>query len=61
MLWLFVFGGVALISVVSTISYAVWLVHKASDVYSEVTMLGRRADEAAELLGMIQLPSGSHE
>lgn len=60
-IWVLIFGGVALLGLVTAVSYAVWLMHKASDLYSEVRMLGRRADEATELLARIQLPSGSHE
>ncbi len=61
MIWVFIFGGTALLGVVTVVSYAVWLAHKASDLYSEVRMLGQRAEEAGELLGRIQLPSSSHE
>jgi hypothetical protein len=38
------------------ICYAVWLAHKASDVWSEVDMLAVRADELAQLVGQIQVP-----
>lgn len=38
------------------IASAVWLMHKTSDLYSEVRMLGKRVTEAAELLSAIQLP-----
>ena len=61
MIWVLVFGGVALLGVVTAVSYAVWLAHKTSDLYSEVRMLGRRAEEAGELLGKIQLPASTHE
>lgn len=61
MIWVLIFGGIALLGLVTAVSYAVWLAHKASDLYSEVQMLGRRAEEASELLGRIQLPSGSQE
>ncbi len=57
MIWVLIFGGVALLGVVTAVSYAVWLAHKTSDLYSEVRMLGKRAEEAGELLGRIQLPS----
>lgn len=60
-IWVLIFGGVALVGAVTVISYAVWLAHKASDLYSEVRMLGQRAEEAGELLGRIQLPSSIHE
>ncbi len=61
MIWTLVFGGIALIGVVTLVSYAVWLAHKVSDLYSEVRMLGQRAEEVGELLGRIQLPVGSRE
>lgn len=57
MIWVLIFGGVALLGVVTLVSYAVWLAHKTSDLYSEVRMLGRRVEEAGELLGAIQLPA----
>ena len=38
------------------ICYAVWLAHKASDVWSEVSMLTDRADELAQLVGQIRVP-----
>ena len=56
MIWMIVFGGIALAGVVMLISYAVWLAHKASDVWSEVDMLAVRANELAELVGQIQVP-----
>lgn len=60
-IWVLIFGGVALLAVVTAVSYGVWLAHKVSDLYSEVRMLGQRATEAGELLGRIQLPSGRHD
>jgi hypothetical protein len=56
MVWVIVFGGIALAGVVMLISYAVWLAHKASDVWSEVDMLAARANELAELVGQIEVP-----
>ncbi|MGO1384011.1 MAG: hypothetical protein ACTHWA_00925 [Arachnia sp.] len=61
MIWVYIFGGIALAGLVSVVSYAVWLAHKASDLFSEVRMLGQRAEEAGELLNRIQLPSGTRE
>ncbi|MEO7588554.1 MAG: hypothetical protein ABIS84_11070 [Arachnia sp.] len=61
MIWVLIFGGVALLGVVTAVSYAVWLSHKVSDLYSEVRMLGQRAEEAGELLGRLQLPAGNHD
>jgi hypothetical protein len=56
MVWVIVFVGIALAGVVMLISYAVWLAHKASDVWSEVDMLAERANELAQLVGQIQVP-----
>lgn len=56
MVWVIVFGGIALAGLVMLISYAVWLAHKASDVWSEVNVLAGRADQLAQLLGQIQVP-----
>lgn len=58
MIWVLVFGGIALAGLATVISYAVWLAHKASDLYSEVRMLGRRAEEVQQLLEGIKLPAG---
>jgi hypothetical protein len=54
--WVFVFGGIALAGLVMLIAYAVWLAHKASDVMSELGVLADRGDQLAELLGQIQAP-----
>ncbi len=59
MVWVFVFGGIALAGLVMLISYAVWLAHKAADLFSELEMLGTRAEELAELVGGIGLPPGT--
>lgn len=57
MVWVFVFGAIALAGLVMLISYAVWLAHKAADLYSEIEMLGTRATELAALLESIELPA----
>ncbi len=61
MIWVLIFGGIALLGAVATVSYAVWLAHKASDLYSEVRMLGQRAEEAGELLARIEVPASIRE
>ena len=55
MVWVIVFVGIALAGLVMVICYAVWLAHKASDVWSEVSMLADRADELAQLVGQIRV------
>lgn len=59
MVWVLVFGGIALGGLIMLASYAVWLWHKASDLFSELEMLGTRAEELAELVSRIspELPS----
>ena len=56
MIWVAVFGGIALVGLVMLISYGVWLAHKAADVMSEVAVLADRAEELADLLSQIQSP-----
>lgn len=59
MIWVLIFGGVALLGLVTVVSYAVWLAHKASDVFSEIRVLAGRMEEIAELLGQIEVPAPS--
>jgi hypothetical protein len=54
--WVLVFGGIALVGLVMLISYAVWLAHKAADVMSELAVLADRADQLADLLSQVQPP-----
>jgi hypothetical protein len=54
--WVFVFGGIALAGLVMLIAYAVWLAHKAADVMSELQVLAERGDQLAGLLAQIQMP-----
>jgi hypothetical protein len=56
--WVVVFGGIALAGFVMLVCYAVWLIHKASDVMSEVRVLVSRGDQLAAVVGQIQVPSG---
>ncbi len=53
--WVLIFGLIALAGLVTVVVYAVWLFHKASDLASELVMLGRRTEELADLLGQIDL------
>ena len=54
MVWVLIFGGIALAGLITVASYAVWLAHKASDLFSELEMLGERATELADILGRLQ-------
>jgi len=56
-IWVAVFGGIALVGLLLLISYGVWLAHKAADVLSELEVLADRADQLAGLLSEIQPPS----
>lgn len=55
MMWVWVFVGIGVAGLVMTAGYAVWLWHKATDLYSELEMLGERAGELADLLAAIDL------
>ncbi|MGA4507688.1 hypothetical protein ACQB6R_08240 [Propionibacteriaceae bacterium G1746] len=55
MIWVWVFLAIAVAGLITMISYAVWLFHKAGDVYAEVKMLGRRGEELTALLGQLDL------
>lgn len=56
MIWVLVFGGVALAGLVTLVAYAVWLAHKASDLFSEMRVVGSRLGEITALLGNIEVP-----
>ena len=56
MVWVLVFGGIALAGLVMLVCYAVWLIHKASDVMSEVRVLVNRGDQLAAIVGEIEVP-----
>jgi hypothetical protein len=42
------------------ISYAVWLAHKTSDLFSELDMLAVRAGELADLVSQIKVPERTY-
>lgn len=56
MIWVFVFGGIALVGLAMVVGYAVWLAHKAADVFSELVVLQHLAGQLAGLLGQIRVP-----
>ena len=60
MIWVLVFGGIALAGLVTLVAYAVWLAHKASDLFAEMRVLGKRLGDIAELLGSIEVPDARH-
>jgi len=57
--WVLVFGGIALAGLVMLVCYGVWLVHKAADLLSEVAVLAEQGGELAGLLGQITAPGES--
>ena len=50
------FGSIGLAGAIMLICYAVWLAHKASDLFSELEMLAVRGDELAGLVAQIEVP-----
>jgi hypothetical protein len=59
MIWVIVFVGIGLAGLIMLISYAVWLAHKASDLFSELDMLAVRAGELSDLLAQITVPESA--
>jgi hypothetical protein len=57
MVWVFIFAAIALLGLGMLIGYAVWLAHKASDLFSEVSVLGDRAGELMGLAAQIGMPN----
>jgi hypothetical protein len=55
-IWVLVFGGIALAGLVMLVCYAVWLIHKASDVMSEVRVLLNRGEQLAAIVAEIEVP-----
>jgi hypothetical protein len=51
--------GIGVAGLIMLICYAVWLAHKASDLYSELVMLEKRAEELGDIVGQIALTSGN--
>jgi hypothetical protein len=60
MVWVIVFVGIGLAGLIMLTSYAVWLAHKASDLFSELDMLAVRAAELADLLAQIRVPESTY-
>jgi hypothetical protein len=60
MIWVIVFGAIGLAGAIMLLSYAVWLAHKTSDLFSELDMLAVRAGELANLLSQIKVPERAY-
>lgn len=56
MVWVLVFGAIALLALVGLVCWLVWLAHKTADVLAEVQVLGERAGQLAELVGEVRVP-----
>jgi hypothetical protein len=54
--WVVVFVGIGLAGAIMLICYAVWLSHKASDLWSELEMVAVRGDQLADLVNQIKFP-----
>lgn len=57
--WPWIFIGIAVGGLVMLVCFAVWLIHKASDLFSELRVLGERAGQGIELLSRIEVPDSS--
>lgn len=55
MVWVWLFGGIALLCLVLIVAYVVWLAHKAADVFSELQMCGNQLEQLMELLTQLDL------
>jgi hypothetical protein len=55
-IWVIVFGAIALVGLVMVVSYVRWLIHKGSDVMSEIGVLTDRTGQLAALLSEIEVP-----
>lgn len=56
MIWVLVFLGIAVVGLITVAAYGLWLWHKLTDLFSELEMLGRRAEELGELAAQIRVP-----
>ena len=56
MLWVVLFLVIALAGLAMLIGYAVWLAHKTADLFGELRILGKQADQLAELLAQVRVP-----
>jgi hypothetical protein len=57
-LWVGIFLAIALAGVGMVVCYVVWLAHKTADVLAELTVLGERGADLAELVASISVPEG---
>jgi hypothetical protein len=55
-IWVLIFGGIALAGLVMLVAYAIWLAHKASDVFAELRVVARRGGQLADIAAQIEIP-----
>ncbi len=60
MSWGWVMAIIAACMVAMLVGFAIWLWRLLTDIYAEVVVLGRRADEVARLLGTLDLAPLEH-
>lgn len=60
MSWGWVMAIIATCMVAMLVGFAIWLWRLLTDIYAEVVVLGRRADEVAQLLGTLDLAPLEH-
>lgn len=58
MFWVILFAAIAAAGLLMLVGYAIWLAHKASDVFAELKVLGERSGRIAETLSRIEIPAG---
>lgn len=59
--WPWIFIGIAVGGLVMLVCFAVWLAHKASDLFAELRVVAERAGQGAELLSHIRIPDGNEQ
>lgn len=57
MYWVLLFGGVVVFAICVAIGTLRWLWHKLGELASELPMLGKRAEELAEVLALLEAPA----
>lgn len=57
MFWVILFVAIAAAGLLMLVGYAIWLAHKASDVFAELKVLGERSGRIAETLSRIEVPA----
>lgn len=55
MVWVWILLGFVVVMLVVTVAYGFWLYRKATELWSEIAMLGKRAEELQALLEKLEL------